>query len=113
MQIDSLTIQYFDRNWSFGLRDIILNDPLKSMIKEVIVLDTADSIVYIGKLIEVTEHTFVLDQADMHDCREGHANKEVYLAETRANGVEANRRNVVVMKSNIISVSKLEDIISS
>ena len=90
-----------------------MKDPLKNMINEVVVLDTATSIVYIGKLIEVTEHTFVLDHADMHDCREGHANKEVYLAETHVNGVEANRSNVVVMKSSIISVSKLADIISS
>lgn len=89
-----------------------MKDPFENLINEVVVLDTAETIVYLGKLVEVTEHTFVLDNADMHDCREGHANKEVYLAEACANGVEANRRNVVVMKSMIISISKLADIIS-
>lgn len=88
-------------------------DPLKSMLNEVVVLDTATSIIYIGKLVEISDHTFVLESADMHDCRDGYANKEGYLAEVVMNGVEPNRKNVVVMRSTVISLSQLNDILAS
>ncbi len=64
-----------------------------------------------GKLVEITDATFVLDRADMHDCRDGHANKELYLVETAQNEVAVNRANVVVMRSTVISVSRLKDVV--
>ncbi len=89
-----------------------MSDPLERMLNEVVVLDTMTPIVYIGTLMEITEHTFVLDQADMHDCRDGHANKEAYVAHTRGDEVSVNRRNVVVMRSIVISVSRLADVVA-
>jgi hypothetical protein len=86
-------------------------DPLARLIDQVVVLDTASPIVYLGKLIELTPHTFVLEQADMHDCRDGHVQKEHYLAEARRDGLTVNRRTVIVMRSAIISVSRLADIV--
>jgi len=89
----------------------MMTNPVKGMVKEQVVLDTATPIVYIGKLMEITDDVFVLEEADMHDCRDGHANKEVYLAEAHRDGVAVNRRKVVVMKSVVISVSRLADIV--
>ncbi len=88
-----------------------MNDLLEHMLNETVVLDTDTPILYIGKLVEITERTFVLVDADMHDCRDGHANKEVYLAEIRRDGVAVNRRRVVVMRSVVISLSCLADIV--
>lgn len=93
--------------------DMSEKDPLKSMLNEVVVLDTATSIIYIGKLVEITDHTFVLESVDMHDCRDGHANKEVYLAEAVENGITVNRQHIVVIRSTIISLSRLNDIVAS
>ena len=87
-----------------------MNGPLERMLREVVVLDTDTPIVYIGKLLEITDIAFVLAGADMHDCRDGHASKEEYLAETQCEGVTVNRRNVVVMRSAVISVSRLVDV---
>ncbi len=86
-------------------------NPLISMINEQVVLDTGTPIVYLGTLEEVTDRTFVLTQADMHDCRAGHANQEEYLAQARTEGLAVNRRKVVVMRSAVISVSRLADIV--
>ncbi len=88
-----------------------MNEPLDRMVNEVIVLDTETPIVYIGKLVEYTDRVFSLVDAEMHDCRDGHANKEVYLAGASLNGVPVNRREVVVMRSVVISVSRLADIV--
>lgn len=87
-----------------------MSDPLLRMLHQEVVLDTGTAIVYIGRLIEVTDHTFVLEQADMHGCREGHLGKEAYLAEASREGLAVNRRHVVVMRSAIISVSRLADV---
>lgn len=89
-----------------------MTDPLKSLLEEEVVLDTATPIVYIGRLVDITEAVFVLADADMHDCREGHANKEVYLAEARRDGVAVNRRRIAVMRPVIISASRLEDVVA-
>ena len=88
-----------------------MSDPLKTMLNEVVVLDTTGPIVYIGTLVEVTEHTFVLKDTDMHDCRDGHASKEQYVAQTRCDEVSVNRKKVIVMNSTVISLSRLEDIV--
>ena len=88
-----------------------MNDPLEQMLNEKVVLDTATPIVYIGTMTDITDRVFVLRDADMHDCRDGHANKEMYLAEARNDGVPVNRRQVVVMRSFVISVSRLADVV--
>ena len=89
-----------------------MSDPLAELLNEPVVLDTITPILYIGTLVEVTDTGFVLQDADMHDCRDGHANKEVYIAEAHRSGTPINRRHVVVMRSAVISVSRLADIVA-
>ena len=88
------------------------DESLETMIGKVVVFDTGTPIVYLGTLVEITEHTFVIEDADMHDCRDGHANKEAYLAEVHEEGITVNRRRTVVMRSAVISAALLEDIVN-
>ncbi len=88
-----------------------MSNPLEHMLSEKVVLDTATPILYIGTLAEITDQALVLTDADVHDCRDGHANKEVYLAEAYRNGVAVNRRKVVVFRSAVISVSPLAEVV--
>jgi len=87
------------------------DEPLQRMIDETVVLDTLTPIIYIGRMVEITDTAFVLERADMHDCRDGHANKELYLVETVQSEVAVNRAQVVVMRSTVISVSRLQDVV--
>ena len=87
-------------------------DALKRMIGDLVVLDTGSPIVYIGRLKEITELTFVLTETDMHDCRDGHANKERYLIEAHEDGLQANRHEIVVMRAVVISASRLADVVA-
>ena len=89
-----------------------MSDPFERLISKAVVLDTGTSTVYVGTLLEVTEHAFVLEQADIHDCHDGHASPESYVADAGREGVTPNRNNIVVMRSRIMSVSALDDIIS-
>lgn len=87
------------------------DDPLSLLLHECVVLDTTTPIVYIGTLTEITDDVFVLLDADVHDCREGHASKEVYLAEAHREGVTPNRRRVIVVRSAVVSASTLADVV--
>ena len=89
-----------------------MSDPLERLLNEAVVLDTTTPIVYIGVLREITADTFVLDDADMHDCRDGHAKKEEYIVDALRDGVTINRRQTVVMRNAVISVSRLVDIVA-
>lgn len=86
-------------------------DPLQRLVGELVVLDTGTPIVYVGRMIAVDLHTFLLADADMHDCRVGHATQEAYVAEARRDGVSVNRREIVVMRHTVISVSRLSDVV--
>ncbi|MCG3130360.1 MAG: hypothetical protein FLDDKLPJ_01117 [Phycisphaerae bacterium] len=86
-------------------------DPLNAFLSELVAVDTDGPILYLGRLAEVTDSGLVLTEADVHDCREGHASKEAYLAEALEQGVTVNRRKVVVLRRVIMSVSRLADIV--
>ena len=88
-----------------------MSEPLERMLNETVVLDTATSILYIGELVEIAEYALVLKDADMHDCRDGHANREAYLVEAAGEGVTPNRRSIIVTRSAVISVSRLGDVV--
>ena len=87
------------------------NAILLDLVGRQVVLDTCGPILYIGTLRAVATDGFSLENADMHDCRDGHASKEQYLMESRTAGIRANRQRVLVLREAVISVSALEDIL--
>jgi small nuclear ribonucleoprotein (snRNP)-like protein len=89
-----------------------MSDPLADMLNKQVVLDTGTHVFYLGTLVEYDDRVFVLKDADMHDARDGHANKEAYIAEACREGVSANRRKVVVMRSAVWSISPMEDVVT-
>ena len=86
-------------------------DPLERLLDQRVVLDTSTSIVYIGTLTEYNKHLFVLKDADLHDCRDGHASKEAYLVDVARAGITRNRGTVLVSRLAIMSISPLADVL--
>lgn len=76
-----------------------------------VVLDTAGTIIYLGVLEQITAEGFWLSGADVHDTREGHMSKELYAIEAKRGGICANRQRVFVVRSVVMSVSLLEDVL--
>src|SRR5437870_5459495 len=83
------------------------------LIGDTVVLDTAGPILYLGRLREVRPDGFVLDDADVHDCRDGHAGKELYLCDARRDGVRPNRTSIFVFRETVLSASRLADVIAN
>jgi hypothetical protein len=77
-----------------------------------VVLDTGGPIVYLGVMTEANETGFWLHDAEVHDTRDGHATQEVYISEAATRGISPNRRRVFVLRSAVMSISKLEDVVT-
>jgi hypothetical protein len=82
---------------------------LTDLIGNKVVLDTAGPIIYLGTLRAVTSEGFWLSEADVHDRSEG-SMKELYVIEARRQGISANRRRVLVLRSVVTSISALDDV---
>lgn len=87
------------------------SDAAQSLIGRPVVLDTAGSVIFLGTLRSVEGDGFWLEEADVHDCDDGHATKELYVCEARQFGVRANRKSLFVYRSAVISFSSLADVI--
>jgi hypothetical protein len=86
-------------------------ESLEDYVGREVVLDTAGPIFYLGRLLKITESGFWLEEADLHDVREGHAPREQYIAESRRDGIRVNRRLIFVLLATVISVSALDDVV--
>ena len=86
-------------------------EALKDFIGKEVVLDTRGPLVYVGRLERVDEHFYSLADVDVHDMSEGHSTKERYILEARRFGVRRNRLSTLVRRLEVISISRLEDVV--
>ena len=85
---------------------------VKRYVGRDVVLDTKSNYVYLGLLKAVEDGFFVLEDADVHDCSQGRAGKDLYVLEAKRVGVVPNRTKVLVRESEVISVSALDEVSS-
>lgn len=83
-----------------------------ALVGQLVVLDTAGPLVYLGTLEAVTTEGFWLRDADVHDRTDGHANNELYVIEAKREGIRVNRQQVLVLRSTVTSVSPLAAVVA-
>lgn len=84
---------------------------LEGFLNVDVVLDTRGEIVYMGKLIKILDHFYELVDADVHDVVVGRTSKELYVMDARKHGIKKNRARVYVRKNEIVSISRLGDVL--
>lgn len=84
---------------------------IDSLLNEIVVFDLASPFVIIGTLTGDDPHYFVLADADVHDLRDSPTTRELYVVETRRLGVRTNRKRTCVRKSDVVSLSRLDDLL--
>jgi len=89
----------------------VLQHELGALIGLPVVLDVRGRHIYIGTLESVGKEVMVLTNADVHFCDDSQTTAELYLLETKKNGIRQNRTAVYVMRSEVLSVSRLDDIV--
>jgi len=86
-------------------------EELKALIGEQVVVDTKGPFLYIGTLERVEADSLLLRDVDVHDTRESSSSADLYLIETLKHGIRINRRSVYVLAREVVSVSRLADIV--
>ena len=84
---------------------------MDELIGQNVVLDVEAMFVYVGTLTQVNDKTIILENADVHDLRDSATTRERYVLDSRMHGIRANRKSVMVQRSQIVSVSALDDVL--
>lgn len=79
---------------------------------EIVVLDLSSPYVYLGRLVERQGDYLLLSDADVHDLRDTATTREKYVLAARGHGINANRRWTWVSRSQIVGISRLDDILT-
>lgn len=84
---------------------------LNSLLQAEVVVDVAAPFVYLGTLVGSDHRYLVLENADTHDLRDTTTTRDLYVLDAKRHGLNANRRRVLVSRDQIVSLSRLEDVL--
>jgi len=78
---------------------------------EEVVVDVTSPYVYLGTLVGQISGYLILEWADAHDLRDTSTSRERYVVDARLHGIQRNRRKVWVNLNEVVSISRLADVI--
>jgi hypothetical protein len=84
---------------------------LEEFVGRVVVLDFRSPFVCLGKLHRADEHYLEMRNADLHDLRDTQTTREIYVASSAATGIKKNRKRVLVLRSEVVACSRIEDVV--
>jgi small nuclear ribonucleoprotein (snRNP)-like protein len=84
---------------------------LTEMVGSKVVIDMRSTYLALGTLIGADELFLALKNADLHDLRDTDTTRENYIAESKATGIKRNRKRVLVLRSDMVAVARLEDVV--
>ncbi len=84
---------------------------LEEMIGQTVVVDLSSPFVCLGRLVRVEAACVELSGADLHDLRDTDTSRENYVAAALATGIKRNRKRVVLMRSEIVAVALVRDVV--
>jgi len=84
---------------------------LGELVGQKVVVDMRSRYVCLGTLLRVDDHFLELRNADLHDLRDTETSRENYVAASQSTGIKRNRKRVLIMRSDVAAVSRLEDVV--
>ena len=84
---------------------------LDEFVNQKVVIDLHSHYVCLGTLVRYDEQWLELRSADLHDFRDTDTSRENYVAASRATGIKRNRKRVLVVRSEVVAVSRMEDVV--
>jgi hypothetical protein len=85
---------------------------LEELIGERLVIDLNSPYVCLGTLTRIDAAFVELKNADLHDLRDTDTSRELYVEDSRITGIKRNRRRVLVVRSEIVAIARLDDVIA-
>jgi hypothetical protein len=88
-----------------------LGSLLDALNGEQVVIDLRSSYVAVGTLVGGDELFVELKNADLHDLRDTDTTRENYIAESKATGIKRNRKRVLIVRTDMVAVARLTDVV--
>jgi hypothetical protein len=84
---------------------------LDEFLGHTVVVDLKGPYVCLGHLARIDDLYLELINADFHDLRDTQTSRENYVVAAVFTGIKRNRKRVVVLRSEVVAVSRLEDVV--
>jgi len=84
---------------------------IQDLVNEKVVIDLRSQFVCMGTLLRFDEHFLELKNADLHDLRDTDTTRENYVHSSVATGIKRNRKRVLVFRSDVVAITKLDDVV--
>jgi small nuclear ribonucleoprotein (snRNP)-like protein len=84
---------------------------LEELLGQKVVVDLRSQFVCLGTLVRVDEHFVEMRNADLHDLRDTDTTRENYVAASCATGIKRNRKRLLLVRAEMVAVSRLEDVV--
>ena len=85
-------------------------DTLRELVGETVVVDLRSSYVCLGTLVGLDETYLHLKNADLHDLRDTTTTRENYVVFSHRTGIKRNRKRLLVVRADVVAISRLEDV---
>jgi hypothetical protein len=83
---------------------------LEEMLGQEVVVDMRSTFVCLGTLARQDELYLELRDADLHDLRDTQTTRENYIVSSWRTGIKRNRKRVLLVRDDVVAVSRLEDL---
>jgi hypothetical protein len=83
---------------------------LDEFVNEKVVVDLKSPFVCLGTLVRFDEQFLELKGADLHDLRDTDTSRENYVAASVATGIKRNRKRVLLVRADMVAVSRLGEV---
>jgi small nuclear ribonucleoprotein (snRNP)-like protein len=84
---------------------------LDELLDAKVVVDLVSPYVCLGRLTRYDDHFIELKNADLHDLRDTETTRELYIADSFATGIKRNRKRVLIRRSEVVALSRLDDVV--
>ncbi|HTU21349.1 MAG TPA: hypothetical protein VMG10_25065 [Gemmataceae bacterium] len=86
---------------------------LEEFLNQRVVIDLRGEYVCLGTLHGLDEYFLELRNADLHDLRDTDTTRENYVAACVSTGIKRNRRRLLLVRTEIVAIARLEDVVES
>jgi small nuclear ribonucleoprotein (snRNP)-like protein len=86
---------------------------LEELIGQRVVIDLRGEFVCLGTLIGMDEHFLELRNADLHDLSDTDTSRENYVAASIATGIKRNRKRLLLVRAEMVAVSRMKDVVET
>jgi hypothetical protein len=84
---------------------------LEAFVGQKVVIDLRSTYVCLGTLQRFDEHFLEVRHADLHDLRDTQTTRENYIVDSRLTGIKRNRKSVLIVRAEVVAISRLEDVV--